>query len=419
MGIQLTDEQNALISKAVKWYNSSSSDQVFQYSAPAGAGKSTVMHAIISAIGLDSITEVAPMAYTGAAAIIMRINGFFGACTIHSWLYVPMEETVVDVSTGKKKKRIKFVFKGVPKSQYKLICIDEGSMVPKHMLPDILKSGIKVLVCGDLNQLPPVKDNPAFLYDGEIFRLSKIMRQSEGSAIVEMSQRILKGEPLYPGNFGDVVILCKSDFEKYIKEFISSTHIVICGTNNTRDFLNEFIRREITKKKGPLPKYGEKIICRKNNWDIEVNGINLANGLSGTVRNNPSIENYKDGFFNMDFTPDLFPDITFSELKCDFKFFKADNKTRQAMKDFYSGQYRGEGEKFEFGYAITTHLSQGSQYIDGVYLQEYMGGGKEFLKHLNYTGITRFRNKCYYIIPDTPVFIPIKKSVVIINGESI
>ena len=47
MGIQFTDEQQRLIKEAVRWYKYSS-EQVLQYSAPAGAGKSTVMHAIIN-----------------------------------------------------------------------------------------------------------------------------------------------------------------------------------------------------------------------------------------------------------------------------------------------------------------------------------------------------------------------------------
>ena len=47
MGIQFTDEQQRLIKEAVRWYKYDS-EQVLQYSAPAGAGKSTVMHAIIN-----------------------------------------------------------------------------------------------------------------------------------------------------------------------------------------------------------------------------------------------------------------------------------------------------------------------------------------------------------------------------------
>ncbi len=415
--IQLTDEQQNLISTAVKWYFSAESGQVFQYSAPAGAGKSTVMHAIIEGIGLDD-SEVAPMAYTGAAAIVMRINGFSNACTIHSWLYTLKETSVLDESTNKFKKKHKFVYRGISPAIYRLICIDEASMVPNHMLQDILRSGIKVLVCGDLNQLPPVNDNPAFLYNGEVHYLSKIMRQAEGSAIVELSRKILNGVDLIPGDYGEVVVLTQSDFNKYMNQIISSNDIVICGLNSTRDNLNNLIRTDILGKHGTLPKLGEKIICRKNNWTIDVDGINLANGLCGTVKSNPDISNFnKGGIFEIDFTPDLFPYITFSNIKCDYKYLMADSKTRREMKTFNSPLYRPNGEKFEFGYCITTHLSQGSQYKKGVYLQEFMMGGRDINIHLNYTGLTRFREFCVFVVPDRRVYIPIVKHVVTLNKE--
>ena len=415
--IQLTDEQINLIKTAIKWYRSADSEQVFQYSAPAGAGKSTVMHAIIDGIGLED-TEVAPMAYTGAAAIVMRINGFSNACTIHSWLYTLQESSILDESTNKYKRKHRFVYKGISPAMYRLICIDEASMVPNHMLQDILRSGIKVLVCGDLNQLPPVNDNPAFLYSGEVHYLTKIMRQAEGSAIVELSRKLLAGVDLDPGDYGEVKVITRSEFAENIENIITSTDVVICGLNNTRDYLNNTIRTNILGKHGNLPKLGEKIICRKNNWTIDVDGINLANGLCGNVKSNPDISNYnKGGTFTIDFTPDLFPNITFTGIKCDYDYLMADSKTRREMKTFNSPLYRPEGEKFEFGYCITTHLSQGSQYKRGVYLQEFMHGGKEVNSHLNYTGITRFREYCVFIIPDRRIYVPVVKHVVTLNKE--
>lgn len=416
--IELTDEQTNLINEAIKWFRSPSTGQVFQYSSPAGCGKSTVMHAIIDYLGLSE-ENVAPMAYTGAATTIMRINGFFNAKTIHSWLYCPVEVIEEDYKTKKRRKILKYVYKGLNPTQYKLVCIDEGSMVPNHMKMDILRSGIKVIVCGDLNQLPPVKDKPAFLSGGKIHYLTKIMRQSQGSAIVEFSQRILNNEDITPGIYNDLTVIPMSVFKQYERELIPKMDIILCGLNNTREHLNQYVREVILGKKGPLPQLGEKLICRKNNWGIEVDGVNLTNGLAGTVMTMPSIRSYKSNTFKMDFVPDLFPSVRFENLRCDFKYFTADPKLRHSMKEFGSPMYRPRGEKFEFSYCITTHLSQGSQFFKGIYIQEYFGGGPEVRKHLNYTGITRFRNKCVYVIPDPPVYIPIRKSVAQINGRSI
>ena len=46
-------------------------------------------------------------------------------------------------------------------------------------------------------------------------------------------------------------------------------------------------------------------------------------------------------------------------------------------------------EKFEYAYAITTHLSQGSQYQRVLYFDEPFGGGQDVIKKLRYTAITR------------------------------
>ena len=46
------------------------------------------------------------------------------------------------------------------------------------------------------------------------------------------------------------------------------------------------------------------------------------------------------------------------------------------------------GNKFEYGYAITTHLSQGSQAEEVLYYYEPFGNA-EFRRQLLYTGITR------------------------------
>ena len=60
----------------------------FEFSGEAGTGKSVVLQRILSESGLNP-NRVAPMAYVGQAAIIMRFKGFPNARTAHSWLYNP------------------------------------------------------------------------------------------------------------------------------------------------------------------------------------------------------------------------------------------------------------------------------------------------------------------------------------------
>ena len=252
MNIELTDEQKSVIKAAVHWFHYSS-DQVFEYSGPAGSGKSLVMHAIIEALNLEEY-EYAAMAYTGSATTVMKINGFVNARTIHSSLYKPVEINYIDPYTGENKKKVEFMYVGLNSDVVKLICIDEGSMVPFHMGHDLFRTGIKILVCGDLNQLPPVKDTELFLKDpSRVHFLTKIMRQAKYSAIVEFSQRILYNEPIEPGDYGDLIVIPRDLFEQYEDQILPRYNILICGLNKTRDYYNYHIRKDILHKKALLP----------------------------------------------------------------------------------------------------------------------------------------------------------------------
>lgn len=386
-----TAEQDDLINEGVDWYYNSP-EQVFQYSGKAGTGKSVVLNEMIKRIGL-SLADIAPMSYIGAAAIIMRLKGFWNAKTAHSWLYEPKivyDENNMDTYLNIPKARLIFVPK--PLGDKKLVCVDEAGSMPFSLKHELERRGVKIVACGDLNQLPPPCDNPAYLYSGKVRHLTQIMRQNEGSAIVYIANRILGGQKIEPGFYGNVCVIYDYQLNDSI---LLNSEVVICGKNVTREKFNKYIRKKlfsITEAEGKLPTHGERVVCRKNNWQVDANGINLANGLIGTVMNFPSVYTFSGKTFEIDFKPDLF-DGVFSNLECDFKYFNSSPKDREMIKkNPYS-----EGEKFELAYAITTHISQGSQYKHGLYFEEYLNSAIN--KNLNYTGITRFSNSCFYVIP--------------------
>ena len=168
---------------------------------------------------------------------------------------------------------------------------------------------------------------------------------------------------------------------------ILNSNIMICAKNATRDELNHYVRHNLLHipLSQRLPIYGEKIICRKNEWGNEVNGISLANGLIGTVINDisPLDVDRKKKEFTIDFKPDLFNGI-FYDVHCDYEYFTANSSIRMQLKN---NPYN-KGSKFEFADAITTHLSQGAQYPQGIYFKEYFR--KDLQCNLDYTGVTRF-----------------------------
>ena len=83
--------------------------------------------------------------------------------------------------------------------------------------------------------------------------------------------------------------------------------------------------------------------------------------------------------------------VYFKDLVCDYSYIKAPYE----MKTMIKNNRYSLGEKFEFAYAISCHLSQGSQFRNGIYLEEFLS--KDIQKNLNYTGITRFSQGMIYV----------------------
>jgi len=390
MVIPFNNKQKYVISEAIKFYRHSS-EQVFQYAGFAGTGKSSVLFEIERQLKIPR-HRIATMAYTGAAAIVLRMKGIMNASTIHSWLYRPVEDILLDIN-GKPQineyfNRPKFSLRFEPKplDNIDLIVIDEGGMVPYNMKNEIESRGIKIIVTGDLDQLPPVADKPAYLYDGKVYVLDEIMRHEMNSAKVYIADRIRRGLPIHKGFYGDVYVI---DQDEFTDEMALYSDVVLSGKNSTRQYVNSHIR-ELLGYNSDLPSFGERLICRKNNWNLEIDGISMANGLRGAVLNYPNIHGFDGKNYTIDFKPDFMSSF-FPQLSCDYKYLKAPYGNKDAIKyDKFS-----TGEKMEYGYGLTVHLSQGSQFNNVVYLEEYLS--KDIQAKLDNTAVTRAINNLIYV----------------------
>jgi ATP-dependent exoDNAse (exonuclease V) alpha subunit len=120
------------------------------------------------------------------------------------------------------------------------------------------------------------------------------------------------------------------------------------------------------------------LICRKNNWTAEVNGIPLVNGLTGVVDGTDE-SSYRKNTMVLDFLADDLP-ASFNNLKIDLRML---NKLK-LDKDLDS---RSRYDIFDYGYAITGHLAQGSQYSSVLVVADCMGfsDAQSWL----YTAVTR------------------------------
>ena len=390
MGVILTKEQEYVVNEAYRFFKYSS-EQVFQYAGGAGRGKSVVMNAIIDRLGYD-LDSLLPMAYTGAASLVMRTKGLYNAKTIHSSLYTPTKQ--VQVKDGKivmngyfNRPKTEIGFEPKDVSDKIAMFIDEGGTAPFKMKSDIESRNLKIVVAGDLDQLPPVKDKPAYLVDGKIHRLITPMRQAENDGIFYVSERARLGLPIHKGFYGNALVI---DEDELTDDMIRYSDVVICSKNKTREYFNNHIRHNILGIKQDLPVRGERMICRNNNWIIEVDGINLVNGLMGTVLNSPSVADFDGKLYHIDFAPFL-SYAPFIRIPCNYKYLIAPYDKKQEIK---TNKYE-EGEFFEFSYAISSYLSQGNEFCNVIYIEE------DFIpsiqKNTNYVGASRAKGFLIYV----------------------
>lgn len=395
MMIELNTSQQKVFNDAINWWRRGT-EQTFEISGPPGSGKSFLIDKIVKALKIDS-SRIAPMAYTGSAAINMRTKGMYSARTIFSWLYDFIEvpvlndkgEPILDPVFNKPKFKMRFV----PKSylpDIDLIIVDEAGMVPEEMRNIIDSMGIPVIAAGDIDQLPPVAGKSGYLTEPwKVHKLTEIMRQANDNTIVQFSQMLIKGIEIPHGKFKNVTVLYEDEISD---NMIAQSDIVICGKNTTRDNINNHIRHDMFGFTNPTPNLGERLVCRKNNWQIESGGINLTNGLVGNCITmiGPDSFNQKDVTFKMSFKPDII-DSYFKDIDVDLRYMTSDKKGRDALLETNFSK----GNKFEFGYAITTHMSQGSEFNRGMYFEEYLN--KNINRNLHYVGITRFKQHCIYV----------------------
>lgn len=385
------NEQQAQAIEALRkwWYNGNK--QVFQISGAAGTGKTTLIRYLINEIKLEH-DEVLFTAFVGKATLAMTRNGL-NAKTLHSAICYCKDEPVLDengnVVTEYNRRVTKRVFTRRRKidPRIRLIVVDEGSMVPAKMADWLLKFKVPIIVLGDLNQLPPVIGDSFFLKEPDVV-LTQIMRQSSESPIPYFAQNVLQNgtKCLSSGlQIGDKInVLSKADITP---ELLKDYDVIICGTNKTRNNLNTYIRERIYGRTQDYPVIGDKLICRENDWTFSVDDVYLINGLIGYVTD-IDLESISDYTMKIDFKPE-FMDNEFKNVTLDRIYMGLSPNDKR----FYRSNYH----KFEYGYAITCHLSQGSQYNRVLVFNESFGTAEERRKWL-YTAVTRAIDKVTILI---------------------
>ena len=353
-------QQDAALMAIRRWQCDRSSPQIFYLAGYAGTGKTT----LAKQIAQDTRGEVIFCAFTGKAALVLRQKGCEGARTIHSLIYHPVE-----VPNGPPTFELNERSDGESAS---LIIVDECSMVDEALALDLLSFGTPVLVLGDPAQLPPVKGAGFFTAREPDFVLTEIHRQAADNPIIRMSMTVREGGVLRPGRYGDSEVVASGvtlDADRVL-----AADQMLVGRNATRLRYNARYR-EIRGTTSSMPVVGDKLVCLRNDREK-----GLLNGGLWKVRKL----------------------LTGRGTSIRMAIQSDDGQTDQSVSvrtEFFTGQeaalewsQRKRSDEFTFGYALTVHKSQGSQWDDVVLFDESPYFREHRARHL-YTGLTRAAQK--------------------------
>lgn len=361
----------------------------------AGSGKSTLVKFIVEALGFrEDQDEVAFATPTGKAAQVLNKMGHQSATTIHRVLYkwVPTKYGT-------------FVRKRIDDLP-PVVIVDEVSMIPKEFITELLSHKESYIIfCGDPFQIPPINPETAHnLLDNPHVFLDEVHRQALDSNIIKLSMNIRNLAPLTTLKTNDVQIVNRN--EGCLGMYLWADQI-ICATNKTREKVN----KEVLAAKGFTKGVEEdmKIICLKNEWNIlSDKGNPIVNGTIGIISNirettiefpeTFGIKPYPGVIVDLTTeTGDIYKNLAFDKQEIiTGKRYPISLKTQYAINRYYQrAAAREEGLvnptplSANYGYAITGHRAQGSQWEKVVLIEEFFPTDRIEHARWVYTGITR------------------------------
>ena len=392
MGITLNEDQIYASYKAKDWWKEGN-EQIFEISGAAGTGKTTCCRYILQELGLD-IKDCAFVAFTGKAASQLARNGLPGK-TVHSYFYEYVKRPYRDENgkfvirpNGKPKMVGSFELVDRLKGKPKCIIIDESPQINQEMKNDICSFGVPIMALGDRNQLPPVFGKSVFLVNPDV-TLHQIMRQNEGNPIIWLAHQVLDGKMPPYGVYKNSCVIKKEDLTEFQ---LKNADIVLTGTNKLRFQINDLFREEyLGFTRLEIPYLGEKIMCRRNNWNRTIgDNLYLTNGLTGFIEY-VDRESFNGKTIKLDFRPD-FTNKVFRNTVVDYGHMMRNEDPLE------QNSYKLGMDMFEFAYAITTYSSQGSQWDNVVGLHEdFLSSREDRMRHL-YTMITRAAQQICLVI---------------------
>lgn len=386
----LTAKQEEGLKCAIKRYRNHEKYTVI--SGYAGTGKSTLIRFIIKALadyGVDE-DDVIYTAYTGKACQVLANKGNANVSTLHKLLYDFFPRP--DGTFAKKQKK---------DIDYHVVVVDEVSMAPKTLMDLLFSYDCYVICLGDPFQLPPpYSDENNHLLDHPDVFLDEVMRQAQESEIIRLTMDIRNHKPISNIRGEEVQIFNRGDLSDGMLQWADQ---ILVGTNKTRILINRYVRH-LQGASEPEPQDGDKLICLRNYWSLLSDDENaLINGTIGILKNSHTQSRSLPRIYGAQSIDTTMGDLvtengdTFYNLPMDTHMIMTGEKCVSKAIAYKVSKNRTTQNlipyEFTYGYAITTHKAQGSQWSKVLVMEEEFPFDREEHARWLYTSVSRAEDK--------------------------
>ncbi len=449
-GFEPTPGQQEALKALSGFCLSTKASEVFLLKGYAGTGKTTLIKTLVKTLPAYK-RKTMLLAPTGRAAKVMSQYTGRAAYTIHKYIYRPKKDTGGRALFNLREN----------KAANTLYIVDEASMINDvgsdpslasgsllRDLLDFVRSGVncKVMLVGDVAQLPPVGSDQSPALDGSYLgvhyrhesievEMTEVMRQLGESQILknatDLRYRQLEGDFATPQfETGQEVIRLVEGFE--VEDALNDSFrdvgregtAVIVRSNKRAGLYNQQIRARILWQEDEISA-GDFLMVVKNNYYWLEDGSKAGFIANGDIIELLQIYEYKELYgyrfarvkVQMVDYPDEKPFETM--LLLDVLNLPSPSLTWEDSKALYQKvleDYQDIPQKYKrhqevqknpyfnalqvkFAYAITCHKAQGGQWNHVFIEQPWLPTGEIDLDYLRwlYTALTRAKEKVYLI----------------------
>lgn len=422
--IQPTDCQSKALFKVEEFLGNSTGSQVFVLRGSAGTGKTTLMKTVVEYLkATDKPFEL--LAPTAKAAKILSDRTKDMASTIHSMIY-RVEETAEGV--------IKFHEKENQNEKRMIYIVDEASMLacermeeqedfvaPNPLLIDLMKFSLsgnsqnKLIFIGDIYQLAPFGETESAALSAESMHeifgvttqqatLKQVVRQAAGSPILTLANEIKRRmDENIDLRYLNIKRLSNSRqaVDAYLQHFdrtnAQKVICIACSNKNVQEF-NARIRAELKLDQRTLS-VGDLVSVHRN-W-IGKGNLEASKGSTGVVLAVDPATEERTGLLFTDARIEIEGKTIETKVCLNSLISEKGNVPRHKIRDLKADRmaknitYRASEKASDdpymsamhlrYGYAITCHKAQGSEWENVLVHPKFSVNDHRWL----YTAVTR------------------------------